>query len=133
MDRREEISAMITGITGAQEARKGQVDVLEHLVDEKSDAILVAATGYGKSVVLYAFAALTKKLTIQIVPLTKLGKNQVEDIHKNVPNSRPVLVDQDTVRKVVYLPLNALCHILTRCRSPISGAIFKPVTIRTFS
>jgi hypothetical protein len=71
--RREEISAMITSITGAQEAGKGQLDVLECPVDWKSDTILVAATSYGKSVVLYAFAALTKKLTIQIAPLTKLG------------------------------------------------------------
>ena len=47
--RREEISAMITSITGAQEARKAQVDVLERLVDEKSDTILVAAQATAKA------------------------------------------------------------------------------------
>ncbi|KAI1818929.1 P-loop containing nucleoside triphosphate hydrolase protein [Xylaria intraflava] len=63
------------------------------------DTVLVAATGYGKSAVLYAFAAITGTITIQIVPLTQLGLAQLEDITRDVTGSSPVFVDADTQLK----------------------------------
>jgi superfamily II DNA or RNA helicase len=47
------------------------------MVRDGRDTILVAATGCGKSPVLYTFATLTKKITLvlQIVPLTTLGQS----------------------------------------------------------
>ncbi|KAK0728026.1 hypothetical protein B0T26DRAFT_639104, partial [Lasiosphaeria miniovina] len=76
---------------------------VQRLVYQHDDTVLVAATGYGKSAVLYTVSALTEKITIQIVPLTKLGENQRDDITRNVPNSKPVWIDADTHLKV-YCP-----------------------------
>ena len=102
--RLEDINDAIVAITGAPRARPGQLKAVERLVFDKKDTILVAATGYGKSAVLYAVAALTKKITVQIVPLTTLGENQREDIAKNVPESSPVWIDADTMLKVDWSP-----------------------------
>ena len=90
------IDAVICMITGAPTARKGQIQAIQSLVYQQQDTVLVAATGYGKSAVLYAFTAITEKITVQIVPLTKLGEAQVEGIKKDVPGSTPVWIDADT-------------------------------------
>ena len=96
------INQTICTITGAPEARSGQIQAVKSLYHQK-DTILVAATGYGKSAVLYAVGALTtKKITIQIVPLSKLGQNQYEDIAKKVTGSKPVFVNRDTTVKVGF-------------------------------
>ena len=90
-----QINSVIIGITKAQEARPGQVQAVQRLVEEEGDTAriaLVAATGYGNSAVLFAFSALKKRITIQIVPLTKLGESQLQDIASGVPGSNPTLV-----------------------------------------
>ncbi|KAK3360810.1 hypothetical protein B0T24DRAFT_692776, partial [Lasiosphaeria ovina] len=76
--------------------RAGQIRAVARLVFENADTVLVAATGYGKSAVLYACSALIHKITVQIVPLTKLGENQCEAIAKDVAGARPVWIDADT-------------------------------------
>src|SRR6266480_2275750 len=53
------IHAVICMITGAPTARKGQIQAIQSLVYQQQDTVLVAATGYGKSAVLYAFTAIT--------------------------------------------------------------------------
>jgi hypothetical protein len=45
---RKLINTVICTITGAQEARRGQIDEVQRLVYTKGDTILVAATGYRK-------------------------------------------------------------------------------------
>ena len=70
----EHINETICAITSAPEATYGQIQAVKSLVYHQKDTVLVAATGYGKSAVLYAVGALTKKMTIQIVPLSKLGR-----------------------------------------------------------
>ncbi|KAK0718108.1 hypothetical protein B0T26DRAFT_313364 [Lasiosphaeria miniovina] len=75
---------------GHENARAGQVKAVARLVFENADPVLVAATGYGKSAVLYACSALLNKITVQIVPLTKLGENQRNSIAKDVTGARPV-------------------------------------------
>ncbi|KAK7752204.1 transcriptional repressor general negative regulator of transcription subunit 4 [Diatrype stigma] len=97
------IASVIRTITGAEEARDGQVEAVRRLVYLKSDTVLIAATGYGKSAVLQAFTAITGLITIQIVPLTKLGETQVDSIKKEVPGSTPVFVDSDTFLKEYIL------------------------------
>ena len=102
------INETICAITGASEARSSQIEAVKSLVYHKKDTILVAATGYGKSAVLYAVGALTNKMTIQIVPLTKLGQNQCGEVEKKVPGSNPVFVDGDTPVKVGLWSLSFL-------------------------
>ena len=95
-----QIGRMICEITGRSPARPYKASSVASLVRDGQDTILVAATGYGKSAVLYTFATMTKKITLQIVPLTKLGQNQRDEIEKSVPGSKPVWIDQDTQLKV---------------------------------
>lgn len=92
----DDVVETLSVITGAQRPRIGQVDAVKRLVYDGTDTVLIAATGYGKSAVIYAFSALTSKITVQIVPLTKLGENQYKEIAKKVPNSKPVWIDGDT-------------------------------------
>ncbi|KAK3384607.1 hypothetical protein B0T24DRAFT_689826 [Lasiosphaeria ovina] len=94
--RKKRINDVICKITGAKEARQGQVEAVYRLVHQQKDTVLVAATGYGKSAVLYAFSALTILTTVQIVPLTKLGENQRDDIARAVPSSKPIWIDSNT-------------------------------------
>lgn len=93
------IENIIRQITHTNSPRQGQVEAVNSLL-RGQDTILIAATGYGKSAVLYAYAALSKKITIQIVPLTKLGENQRDNIAANVPESTPIWIDQDTHKRV---------------------------------
>jgi superfamily II DNA or RNA helicase len=54
-----------------------QVDCLRRLVYEEGDVILIAKTGFGKSIILHAFSVLTGLTTLQIIPLNKLGGEQL--------------------------------------------------------
>ena len=86
----QRVLRVMKDIIGGREPRPGQVQTVARLVLEQKDTILVAATGYSKSIVLYTFSALRDKITIQIVPLTKLGESQRDDITAKVPSSKPV-------------------------------------------
>jgi superfamily II DNA helicase RecQ len=46
------------------------------------DTILVAKTGFGKSIVFHAYSVLTGRITIQLIPLSKLGEEQLESIRR---------------------------------------------------
>ncbi|KAK0717616.1 hypothetical protein B0T26DRAFT_710374, partial [Lasiosphaeria miniovina] len=50
----ELIKATICSITGHENAREGQVKAVARLVFEQADTLLVPATSYSKSAVLYA-------------------------------------------------------------------------------
>src|SRR5438045_8973151 len=64
-----------------KEPHKQQVRVLCQLVYQLGDTILVAKTGFGKSIVFHAFSILTGQITIQLIPLSRLGEEQMESIH----------------------------------------------------
>ena len=59
------------------------------------DTILVAKTGFGKSIVFHAFSILTGQITIQLIPLSRLGEEQMALIHQ-YPGTSPCLVVADT-------------------------------------
>ncbi|EAQ83009.1 hypothetical protein CHGG_10827 [Chaetomium globosum CBS 148.51] len=61
-----------------------------------NDAICAITGAQRARDVLYTFAALTNRITVQIVPLTKLGENQRDDIANNVKDSNPAWIDGDT-------------------------------------
>ena len=97
----ERVSATLRTLAGGHEPHRGQIEAVESLVIYQEDTILVAATGYGKSAVLFAFSALKPdKITVQIVPLVTLGESQREDIATKLPESRPIWIDADTHLKV---------------------------------
>jgi hypothetical protein len=51
-----------------------QVRTIRRLVYGKGDILLIARTGFGKSLILYSFSVLTGKIIIQLTSLNKLGK-----------------------------------------------------------
>jgi hypothetical protein len=76
-----------------RQARRGQVESITRIVFRLGDTILIARTGYGKSLIFQAVSTiLVDKVIIQIIPLSKLGEEQCEII-KRVPNSNPILID----------------------------------------
>ncbi|KAK4203866.1 hypothetical protein QBC40DRAFT_166114 [Triangularia verruculosa] len=98
----DRIVDVLKEITGASKPRDGQIEAVKRLVVERKDTVLIAATGYGKSAVLFAFSALVDKITIQIVPLVKLGESQRDEIARKLPKSNPIWIDADTHRTVCY-------------------------------
>ena len=74
-----------------------QVRTLRRLIFGKGDTILIARTGFGKSIIFHAFSVLTGKITLQIIPLSKLGDEQLDDIRK-LDGSAPCLVTSESKR-----------------------------------
>jgi superfamily II DNA helicase RecQ len=72
-----------------------QVRTLRRLTFLKGDTLLIAKTGFGKSIIFHAFSILTGKMTLQIVPLSKLGEEQMDDI-AGIPGTRPCVVTRET-------------------------------------
>jgi len=52
----------------------------------------MARTGFGKSLIFYTYSILTGKITLQIIPLNKLGDEQLHDI-KKLYRSNPCLLN----------------------------------------
>ena len=65
---------------------------LRRLIFGKGDTLLIAYIGFGKSLIFYAYSVLIGKITIQIIPLNKLGDKQLDNI-KKIDSSCPVLVN----------------------------------------
>jgi superfamily II DNA or RNA helicase len=72
-----------------------QVRAVRRLVFRHGDTLLIARTGFGKSIVMHAVPLLTDKISIQLTPLNKLGEEQVRDI-KRLPGANPCLVTGET-------------------------------------
>jgi len=78
--------------------RPEQVRALRRLIFGKGDTLLVARTGFGKSIIFHAFSILTSKITLQIIPLSKLGDEQLDDIRK-LDGSNPCLITFENKRR----------------------------------
>ena len=72
-----------------------QVRTLRRLIFSQGDVLLIARTGFGKSLIFHAYSILTRNITLQLVPLTKLGEEQLADIRK-FPGARSCLVNTYT-------------------------------------
>ena len=58
----------------------------------QGDILLIARTGFGKSHIFHAYSILTRKITLQLVPLKKLDEEQLGNI-RNFPGALPCLID----------------------------------------
>lgn len=103
--------------------REDQVRVIRRLIYGSGDTLFIAATGFGKSLIFIAFSILTRKATVQIVPLTKLGEQQYEDI-KQLKGTRPIFVQDESDRErdefFKKLVSDQYTHILTSPEIAIS-------------
>lgn len=75
--------------------RDEQVRTLRRLIFNRSDVLLIARTGFGKSIIFHAYSLLTRKITLQLVPLNKLGEEQLSDIRK-LSGAKPCLLNEKT-------------------------------------
>jgi superfamily II DNA helicase RecQ len=78
--------------------RPEQVRAVRRLVFRHGDTLLIARTGFGKSIIMHAVPLLTGKISIQLTPLNKLGEEQVRDIQR-LPDAKPCLVTGETKHK----------------------------------
>jgi superfamily II DNA helicase RecQ len=76
--------------------RDGQRDALHHLIYCRKDLILIAKTSFGKSMILQAVSVLlNKSISIVILPLDQIGKEQAEYI-KQI-GGQPCFLNADTI------------------------------------
>ena len=71
-----------------------QVDVLHRLVFAKEDTILIAKTGFGKSLIFQALALMTERLSIVVVPLLGLA-DQIFDEISCIPGVKPIVLSKE--------------------------------------
>lgn len=78
--------------------RPEQVRTLRRLIFGKADTLLIARTGFGKSLIFHTYSILTRKITLQIIPLSKLGEEQLSDIQK-LGYTNPCLITSENKKK----------------------------------
>lgn len=74
-----QLTSSIEAVVGFR-PRPGQVEAIRRLVVDQKDLILIAPTGWGKSVVFQAVPALSGGICIMIMPLTLLEEEQVSHL-----------------------------------------------------
>ena len=81
--------------TKDREPKDAQVRILRRMIYGRGDVLCIARTGFGKSLIFHAYSILTGKITLQIIPLSKLGDEQFQDI-KKLDGARPCLVTAES-------------------------------------
>jgi superfamily II DNA or RNA helicase len=82
----------------AVEPREVQLRVVRRLVYSVGDTLLIARTGFGKSLTFQAYCALTDKIAIQLVPLSKLGHQQAVRMAR-IAGARVCLITAETLEQ----------------------------------
>jgi RAD3-like DEAD/DEAH box helicase/helicase-like protein len=81
------------------EGRGMQIESIRALIFDRRDVILIAKTSFGKSMIPQSVSALKRHtMTIMIIPLTELGKEQLQKI-QSLPGCRPVLLAEEIFKK----------------------------------
>lgn len=108
-----------------------QVRAVRRLVYGKGDTLLIARTGFGKSIILHSFSLLTRKITLQIVPLNKLGDQQLTDIRRFC-NARPCLLNAENKRRegdlIEQIKAGVFTHVLLGPEQAVSKAFKKALS-----
>ena len=89
------LTTALKGLLGSKEPHREQVKAVRRMVYGFGDTILIAKTGFGKSICLHAYSVLTINITQQIIPLSKLGNEQLDAISR-YKGTQPVLVTAET-------------------------------------
>jgi ATP-dependent helicase YprA (DUF1998 family) len=80
------------------EPKNKQVDAIRHLLYEKRDLILIAKTGFGKSIIFQALPLIqeeSKQASLIIMPLNLLQEEQAEKL-KTIAGANPFVLNGDT-------------------------------------
>jgi DEAD/DEAH box helicase len=108
-------------------AKPGQREVLHSLIYLREDLILIAGTGFGKSMILQAVSVLLRKsMTIIILPLDQIGDEQSEYIRQI--GGIPCFLNRDTISPNLLDKVHqgSFTHILISPELAISDS-FRPV------
>jgi DEAD/DEAH box helicase len=109
--------------------RKGQRDALRQLIYRRKDLILIARTSFGKSMIMQAVSILMQKsITLVILPLDQIGKEQAEYI--TGIGGKPCHLNTDTLDSKVLSQIRkaAFTHILLSPELAV-GEKFRSVVI----
>jgi superfamily II DNA helicase RecQ len=107
--------------------KPGQREALHHLIYLRKDLILIAGTGFGKSMMLQAVSILLRKsMTIVILPLDQIGNEQSEYIRQI--GGIPCFLNRDTISPKLLREVQQrrFTHILISPKLSISDD-FRPV------
>ena len=82
------------------EPKVEQVDALEELLIEKRDVILIARTGFGKSIIFQAAPLMhdTPRIALIIMPLKALQNQQCQKLNR-IDGCTPFVLNGDTNRQ----------------------------------
>src|SRR4029077_1183166 len=81
------------------EPNNKQVEAIRHLLFDKSDLILIAKTGFGKSIIFQAFPLIqgeSKHASLIIMPLNLLQEEQAEKLKTIAAGANPFVLNGDT-------------------------------------
>ena len=93
--------------------KSGQQEALHYLVYLRKDLILIAGTGFGKSMVLQAVSLLLQRsITLVILPLNQIGNEQFEFIREI--GGIPCFVNGETISPKLLNEVQQGCftHVL---------------------
>jgi len=80
------------------EPKNKQVEAIQHLLYDKRDLILIAKTGFGKSIIFQAPPLIeeeSKQASLIIMPLNLVQEEQAEKL-KTIPGAKPFILNGDT-------------------------------------
>lgn len=92
--------------------------------------ILIAKTGYGKSMVFHSVSALEEDtMTLMIMPLLALEEDQKASIKKMRANSNPCILNGETMTKELLNEIQSgvYTHVLTSPEIAISNKEFRRI------
>lgn len=105
-----------------------QVYCIRQLVYHREDIILIAKTGFGKSMIMQAVSILTAKtITLSILPLNQIGKEQVENVKRYGGKALFLNADvKERARRLEEARAGVFSHIFLSPEFAVSD-IFRPV------
>jgi len=90
-----------------------QALVLTRLVFARKDVLLVAQTGFGKSLIFQAYGLFTGLITIIVVPLLGLCDQCLTDI-ESIPGCRPIAITAETRRQYTKTGKDSIFNIIAK-------------------
>ena len=111
------------------EAYKLQLEAIRLLYYDRRDTILVAATGFRKSMIPQVTGMLNKgAITIMIIPLTRIGKDQLSVIQKLGGNAFLLSAETATSKNMQRIRAGEFTHVLMGPKQAVSEK-FKAVAM----
>ena len=126
---RDDLDARLK-VIHSKSPKAGQLLAIDTLFNEKKDVILIAKTGYGKSMVFHSVSALkSDTMTLMVMPLLALEEDQKLAIKNMQGNSNPCILNGETMTKELLSEIQSgvFTDVLTSPEIAISNKDFRKV------